>query len=118
LLVSDTASTQTDTVTASTDAKLFNVDIPAAEENLLVLGLGTTQRPSCQGAISNLPQGYFSQPLPMVLGGGAPAIFLVAQASSDNRARSLNNAQLQRIEIRMNRAASFTRTTGWASSTD
>ncbi|HEX7477276.1 MAG TPA: PilC/PilY family type IV pilus protein [Polyangiales bacterium] len=117
LLVSDTASTQTDTVTASTDAKLFNVDIPAAEENLLVLGLGTTQRPSCQGSTATI-QGYFGQDVPKVLGGGAPAIFLVAQASSDNRARTLNNAQLQRIEIRMNRAASFTRTTGWASSTD
>ncbi len=118
LFIQDTLSTQNTglATNAAVDASLFNKDISDAEPNLLVLGLSTTQRPTCKTGSPSVG-GYFGYQLPEVVSGGTPAIWLVAQASSNgNRVRA--GSQLGRVEVQMQRSAAFTRVTGWVPSID
>jgi hypothetical protein len=98
-------------------ANLFNIAVSSAEPNLLIQGLGTTQRLTCQSDPTNLNT-YFSPTLVELKQQVQPAIWIVAQASSNNDSRKRAGSMLGSLEMKVNRTASFSRVTSWAGSID
>jgi hypothetical protein len=104
-----------DTTGNNADLGLFNIPKSRAEENLLVQGLGTTQRISCEATGTNL-NNYFSPALVPIQQQAQPAIWIVAQASSDNRTRTRAGSQLGTLEVKLNRPLEFSKVSSWAGS--
>jgi type IV pilus assembly protein PilY1 len=102
--------------TGNTDLTLFNVTKARAEPNLLVQGLGATQRMSCGDAESNL-NSYFAPPNKGIQQSTTkPSIWVVAQASGNNRARIRAGSQLGSIQVQLDRPLSFSTISSWAGS--
>jgi type IV pilus assembly protein PilY1 len=104
-----------DTSGNNADLGLFNIAKNRAEENLLVQGLGTTQRISCEAVGSNI-NNYFSPALVPIQQQAQPAIWIVAQASSDNKTRTRAGSQLGTLEVKLNRPLEFSKVSSWAGS--
>jgi hypothetical protein len=103
----------------STDVGLFNVSKDKAEANLLIQGLGTTQRPTCTtAATTDLGNYYSPNALTPIAQQAKPAIWIVAQASSSNSARKVAGSQLGSINIKLDRAQALSRVMSWAGSTE
>jgi type IV pilus assembly protein PilY1 len=102
---------------ADSGANLFNIDVATAEPNLLVQGLGTTQRATCQPAPASLNT-YFSPTLVSLKQEQTPAIYIVAQASSNNDSRKRAGSVLGSLEMKVNRIPTFSRIMSWAGSID
>jgi type IV pilus assembly protein PilY1 len=103
--------------TASADLGLFNIPRAAAEPNLLVLGLGSTQRITCDATGDNIGNYYSpNSSLVSIKQQTQPSIWIVAQASSDNRARNRAGSRLGTLEVQMNRPLEFSQVSSWAGS--
>ncbi|MEY4577008.1 MAG: hypothetical protein RL701_1711, partial [Pseudomonadota bacterium] len=107
---------KTGTVTDNTDTGLFNITVAQAESNLLVQGLGATQRMTCEAADDPLNNYYAPASRSIHQSGAAPAIWLVAQASSSNRGRTRAGSQLGTLQVRVNRNQQFSQMSSWAGS--
>jgi type IV pilus assembly protein PilY1 len=104
---------------ADSGASLFNVDVATAEPNLLIQGLGATQRLTCQPAdTGGLSSFYLNNSLPAITQSAQPAIWIVAQASSNNSGRQRAGSLLGSLELRVNRQATFSKVSSWAGSID
>lgn len=102
-----------DTV-ADSDDSLFNVTMDKAEPNLLIQGVGTTQRAACSTVDPSL-NSYFSPRLADIEQTAPPAIWVVAQASKGSqRAKS----RLGSVQAKIQRPITFSRVTSWATSVD
>jgi hypothetical protein len=103
---------------ASSGANLFNVSVAAAEQNLLIQGLGTTQRPVCVVADETNLGNYYSPGSSMVpiVQQSKPAIWIVAQASSNNTARKRAGSLLGSLEMKVDRPQALSRVMSWAGS--
>lgn len=104
-----------DTGSTNTDLGLFNIPKSAAESNLLILGLGTTQRPSCDTLGASIGN-YFSPALPPIRAQVQPSIWIVAQASGNNKSRVRAGSQLGTVEVKLNRPLAFSQVSSWAGS--
>ena len=109
------AVVSSDTSGNNADLGLFNIPRSAAESNLLVQGLGTTQRISCEAVGTNLSN-YFSPALVPIQQQSQPSIYIVAQASSDNKNRTRAGSQLGTLEVKLNRPLSLSQVSSWAGS--
>lgn len=99
------------------DAALVNVPPDEARKNLLIQGLGTTQRVTCSAASgTDAPGNYFSPSLPTITQTTPPAIWIVAQASEDEAPGG--GSKLGDVGTPVNRGITFSRITSWASSVD
>jgi len=109
-----------DSSSANADLKLFNILKKDAEPNLLVLGLGTTQRATCDVSLSDNLTNYFAPKGLTAIQQSAlpPAIWLVAQASGDNSARKRAGSSLGTMQVSLNRPLSFSRVASWAGSVE
>jgi type IV pilus assembly protein PilY1 len=113
-----TKPTGSATNTADSGAALFNIDVDHAEPNLLVQGLGATQRLTCQSTTTPLSN-YFAQTgLADIRQSGPPTVWIVAQASSNNAARNRAGSTLGSLEMQINRPLTFSRVISWAGSVD
>jgi hypothetical protein len=102
---------------ADAAASLFNVSVANAEPNLLIQGLGTTQRLSCQLDAASLSS-YFSPALVNIKQSEPPSIWIVAQASSTDTKRNKAGSLLGSVELKVNRPLTFSRVISWAGSID
>ena len=101
--------------TVSSGATLFNVTKAAAEQNLLIQGLGTTQRPTCgQAATGDLNNYYSPTGLTQIAQQDKPAIWIIAQASSNNSARKVAGSMLGSLNIKVERPQALSRVMSWA----
>jgi type IV pilus assembly protein PilY1 len=113
-----TKPTGSATNTADSGAGLFNVDVAHAEPNLLVQGLGATQRLTCQSTSQSLSN-YFAQAgLSDIRQTKPPSVWIVAQASSNNVDRNRAGSTLGSLEVQVNRPLTFSRVISWAGSID
>jgi hypothetical protein len=107
------------TTVDNTDTGLFNVSVDVAEKNLLVLGLGTTQRPACGLADSALTANYFTPTLPGIhKPAQPPALWIVGQASGDKASRKRAGSQLSSLEVEVGRNQAFSQLASWAGSVE
>jgi type IV pilus assembly protein PilY1 len=98
-------------------ANLFNVAVAAAEPNLLIQGLGTTQRPTCvQADTTDLGNYYSPTSMVPIAQQTKPAIWIVAQASTPNSSHNRAASALNSLEIKIDRPQALTRVTSWAGS--
>ena len=104
-----------DTSGANAELGLFNIPTSAAESNLLILGLGTTQRASCDSSGTDISN-YFSPAMPRIQAQAQPSIWIVAQASSNNSSRLRAGSQLGTLEVKLNRPLAFSQVSSWAGS--
>jgi type IV pilus assembly protein PilY1 len=104
---------------ADSGANLFNVTVANAEPNLLIQGLGATQRLTCQTSSSNLSN-YFASGggLTEIQQSAPPAVWIVAQASGNNATRNRAGSMLGSLEVKVNRPLAFSRVISWAGSID
>jgi type IV pilus assembly protein PilY1 len=103
---------------ADSGAELFNVTVATAEPNLLIQGLGATQRLTCQAASSNLANYFSTGGLAQIQQSAPPAIWIVAQASSNKTERNRAGSALGSLEMQVNRPLAFSRVISWAGSID
>ena len=112
----------TGSVTNSGDsgAGLFNVDVNRAEPDLLVQGLGATQRLSCQVSAESLSNYFASNGLTDIRQSESrpPSVWLVAQASSDTSSRNRDGSSLGSLSVQVQRPVTFSRVISWAGSID
>jgi type IV pilus assembly protein PilY1 len=99
-------------------ADLFNVAVAQAEPNLLIQGLGATQRLTCQTSSSNLANYFATGGLAQIQQSAPPAIWIVAQASSNVDTRNRAGSMLGSLEMQVNRPLTFSRVISWAGSID
>jgi hypothetical protein len=107
----------TDTSGANADLGLFNIPKSAAEPNLLVLGLGSTQRITCD--VTETQVGNYYQPgntVANIKQQTQPSIWIVAQASSDNKSRTRAGSKLGTLEVQLSRPLEFSQVSSWAGS--
>jgi type IV pilus assembly protein PilY1 len=112
-----TVNTDTSINDADSGASLFNVTVAQAESNLLIQGLGTTQRATCQAAAAPI-NSYFSPSLVSIRQPVQPSISIVAQASSGNSKRLRAGSTLGSLQVSVNRPYTFSRVSAWAGSID
>ncbi|HKP63462.1 MAG TPA: PilC/PilY family type IV pilus protein [Polyangiales bacterium] len=99
------------------DADLWNktlAEVKEAGKNLLVQGLGTTQRLTCTPPADPLFS-YFSPTLTSIEQSQPPAIWVVAQASKGDKR---SGSKLGSVQTKVTRPITFSRVTSWASSID
>jgi hypothetical protein len=96
------------------DDELFNVTMDKAEPNLLIQGVGTTQRAACTTPDATL-NSYFAPSLADIEQTAPPAIWVVAQASKGSQRA---NARLGSVQAKIQRPITFSRVTSWATSVD
>jgi type IV pilus assembly protein PilY1 len=96
----------------------INVTAAQATVNRMVMGLGITQRPSC-AVVDTGVFDVWNQAVPTIDQLSNPAIYLVAQVSSDGD-NSLQRAgsRLGSLQVQVQRTQPLTRVVGWATSTD
>jgi hypothetical protein len=107
----------TDTSGANADLGLFNIPKSAAEANLLVLGLGSTQRITCD--VTETQVGNYYQPgntVANIKQQTQPSIWIVAQASSDKKSRTRADSKLGTLEVQLSRPLEFSQVSSWAGS--
>ncbi|MET0386430.1 MAG: PilC/PilY family type IV pilus protein [Polyangiales bacterium] len=105
-----------DTSGSNADIGLFNITKGAAEPNLLVQGLGTTQRATCNSALPDDTGNYFARIRLPIIQQSAPSIWIVAQASSNNRTRQRAGSQLGTLQVQLTRPMAFSTLASWAGS--
>jgi type IV pilus assembly protein PilY1 len=97
------------------DDELFNIAVSKAKPNLLIQGVGTTQRNTCVPPDPDPLNSYFSPKLANIQQTEPPAIWVVAQASKGSQRAS---SQLGSVQAKINRPITFSRVTSWATSVD
>jgi type IV pilus assembly protein PilY1 len=101
---------------------LINVASEDAISNLMIMGLGITQRPSCELTDVNISDPWNEQTIRTSSKAFDPALFLVAQGSGDANASSLlrTNAggRLLNVQLQVNRPKVAPRIVSWAGSVD
>jgi type IV pilus assembly protein PilY1 len=102
------------------EKSLFNVAKTGAEQNLLILGLGATQRQTCNAKADNLGDNYYAPAgsLVSIKQEATPSIWIVAQASrklADGQT-SIGNSRLNTVEVKMSRPLEFSQVSAWAGS--
>jgi hypothetical protein len=102
-------------VASDSDDELFNISVARAQPNLLIQGLGTTQRNSCTPPDPDPLSSYFAPKLANIQSNEAPAIWVVAQASKGAQRAS---SALGSVQTKVNRPITFSRVTSWATSVD
>jgi type IV pilus assembly protein PilY1 len=103
------------TTTDDSDNELFNIDKAKALKNLLIQGVGTTQRISCAPPETSPLNSYFAPSLASITQNTPPAIWVVAQASGGTQRA---NSRLGSVQSKIIRPLSFSRVTSWATSVD
>lgn len=105
---------------ANSGANRFNVSVSGAEENLLIQGLGTTQRATCQGPTTDTLNSYYqpSVRLANITQQQTPSIWIVAQASSSDDSRKRAGSMLGSIELQVQRPPALSKVMSWAASTE
>jgi type IV pilus assembly protein PilY1 len=101
----------------TSDVSLFNKPKADAEPNLLVLGLGSTQRITCD--VTETQVGNYYQPgntVANIRQQTQPSIWIVAQASSDNKTRTRAGSKLGTLEVQLSRPLEFSQVSSWAGS--
>jgi hypothetical protein len=103
-------------------ATVINVDATSAVSNLMVMGLGITQRPSCELTDVNINDPWLGQSIRSSSQNYDPALFLVAQGSGDVSATSLLRAnaggRLLNVQLELDRPEVPVRVVSWAGSVD
>jgi hypothetical protein len=99
----------------NSDTRLFNTTVANARKNLLIQGLGTTQRLACSADEEDFLNSYFSPGLANIEENSAPSIWVVAQASGGEQRA---NGSLGGIQTPVPRPRTFSRVTSWATSVD
>ena len=103
---------------ARRDLNRFNVDKGGAERNLLVLGLGSTQRiSSCESG--DALDGNYYQPgntMTNIKPNSQPSIWIVGQASSGESDRKRAQSSFGTMEVEVARPTEFSRVSSWAGS--
>jgi type IV pilus assembly protein PilY1 len=114
-------STSTADARARADLNLFNIPKINAEKNLLVLGLGSTQRiSSCE--LGETLDGNYYQPgstVTNIVQRSQPSIWIVGQASSggsENDERKRAGSLFGTMEVQVARPPDFARVSSWAGS--
>lgn len=105
----------TSDVAIDSDDELFNITASNAKPNLLIQGVGTTQRNVCVPPDPDPLNSYFSPKLANIRQTDPPAIWVVAQASKGSQRAS---SQLGSIQAKVARPITFSRVTSWATSVD
>jgi type IV pilus assembly protein PilY1 len=114
-------STSTADARARADLNLFNIPKANAEKNLLVLGLGSTQRISSCELGETLDSNYY-QPgstITNIVQKSQPSIWIVGQASSggsENDERKRAGSLFGTMEVQVARPPDFARVSSWAGS--
>jgi type IV pilus assembly protein PilY1 len=102
-------------------ASIINVAPEAAVDNLMLMGLGLTQRPSCI-QVDTESFDVWDQDLTSINQLAPPAIFLVAQGSGNTGTGTLlqdrAGSRLGSVELQVDRPASMSRVVSWATSVD
>jgi hypothetical protein len=115
--VTGAASNPNETDPSRADLGIFNIPRDSAEPNLLVLGLGSTQRITCDPT-ETVPGNYY-QPgntVANIRQQTPPSIWIVGQASSDNKGRVRAGSKLGTLEVQVNRPLEFSKVSSWAGS--
>ena len=101
-----------------TSSGVINVTPANAIDNLMLVGLTLTQRPSCTVTASD--DSIWNDALYSPQEVSDPSVYLVAQGSGDDSAllKSQVNDGLRSIEVLMNRPSTFSRIVSWATSVD
>ncbi|HET8936001.1 MAG TPA: PilC/PilY family type IV pilus protein [Polyangiales bacterium] len=122
IAVAATGATTTEQA-QNADTSKFNIEKSAAEENLLVLGLGSTQRPTCDDFKQINLNNYYSPAgtLQSITQTKTPSIWIVAQASDakskdDDSARKRAGSALGTLEVKLDRPLEFSQVSSWAGS--
>ena len=107
----------------SDSTSLINVTEADAEPNLMIMGLGITQRPTCDLDNPNLNDPWGQKNVVDVSSDSEPALFLVAQGSGDSGTNSVlrDNAgagRLLNVQLEINRPKTKGRVLSWATSVD
>jgi type IV pilus assembly protein PilY1 len=105
----------TSDTTIDSDDELFNITLAKAKPNLLIQGVGTTQRNACIPPDPDPLNSYFSSRLANIQQTEPPAIWVVAQASQGSQRAS---SQLGTVQTKIGRPITFSRVTSWATSVD
>jgi hypothetical protein len=97
---------------------VINVTADNAIENLMIIGLGVSQRPTCS-VVDPSPEDVYGATINPITAIEDPAVYLVAQASGTaSEATQRAASQLGSLELRLNRPVSVSRVTSWATSVD
>jgi type IV pilus assembly protein PilY1 len=103
------------------DAAVVNVDAAHAVTNFMAMGLGVTERPTCQVLDPENFSVWGAQSWD-VKTVSQPSIYLVAQASGSSGASSLvqnrQGSKMGSIQLKLNKKLSLSRLTSWATSVD
>jgi type IV pilus assembly protein PilY1 len=101
---------------------VINVDYTEAEPNLMIMGLGITQRPSCDLADVTLDDPWKEDKIHTTSKPYDPALFLVAQGSGSTTSTSLLRAndggRLLNVQLEVKRPEIPVRIMSWAGSVD
>jgi type IV pilus assembly protein PilY1 len=100
---------------ADNDNDMFNLTFDQAVPNMLVQGIGTTQRPACTPEEKDPLNSYFSPALPSLADSAPPAIWVVAQASGG---KARGGSRMGGVQGEAGRTPLFSRVTSWATSVD
>lgn len=100
------------------DTARFNVLKSQAEPNLLVLGLGSTQRATCEGLEDPKVGNYYSEKgmLESIKSSKPPVISIVAQVSSGDDSRKRAGSDLGTLDVKLDRPKEFSQVSAWAGS--
>jgi len=98
---------------------IINVGPTSAADNLMVLGLGVTERPSCAN-LDTASFDAFGQSVPAISQTENPALYLVAQGSGDTSSllTEHSNSRLRSVELQIKRPRTASRVLSWAGSVD
>ena len=99
---------------------LINKTPSEAISNLMIMGLGVTQRPSCELAQPSVTDPWGKQSVPAPSQVAEPALYLVAQGSGDTGQLLQANAggRLLNVQLKINRPKTPARVVSWATSVD
>lgn len=97
------------------DAKLYNVKKSGGQKDLLIQGMSITQRRTCTPPDPDPLNSYFAPTLANLHQDAAPAVWIVAQASSGTKRANSSLGSVESSNLRTNK---FSRVTSWATSVD
>jgi type IV pilus assembly protein PilY1 len=103
----------------SDSASLINKTAADAVPNLMIMGLGVTQRPSCELAQPSVEDPWMGK-IPVAPQTSDPALYLVAQGSGEagQLLRANAGGRLLNVELKINRPKTPARVVSWATSVD
>ena len=111
-------------VAVGTDASsIINVSEADAASNLMIMGLGITQRPSCELDNPNLQDPWGLNTVADVSSHSEPALFVVAQGTGDTGPNSVLKTnkglgRLLNVQLEVKRPKTQSRVLSWATSVD